>query len=285
MSSHNSNAPSDGAPRLKELEAKIAELHLLNELAVEAGRATSTDSLLNFILERVMKSLGAEQGTILTAPEKDERNLKTLIRHDDCSRIRKGLHIGSEITGYVLFHRKPLLIENLARDTRFMPSADDLQLVHSVACVPLLHGGDLLGALLMVNRKSGGCFLPKDLTLLETIAAQVGQLLRNLRLQERAHAARAEAMLAHLEAEKEHEINEIKSRLFASITHELMSPLTVVLGSLDLLPGRRGQNVHRRRDPSNASKHAAPATIDCSTAGPGPTRRGADESHQLNGLI
>ena len=227
--------------RLAELEAKIEELHLLNELAVEAGRAQSTDVLLNFILERVMKALNAEQGTILTASDGTEQGLKTLIRHDDSSRVRRGLQIGSEIAGYVLYHRTPLLIERLAGDPRFTPSTQEASLVHSVACVPLCQGGELLGAVMMVNRKGGGAFLPRDLTLLETIAGQVGQLLTNLRLQERAQAARSEAIMAHLEAEKEHEINELKSRLFANITHELMSPLTVILGSLDLLPERRAE--------------------------------------------
>jgi signal transduction histidine kinase/DNA-binding response OmpR family regulator len=227
--------------RLAELEAKVQELELLNELAVEAGRSRSTDALLNFILDHVMKALGAEQGTILTARKSEEGGLTTLIRQDDCSRIRKGLHIGGEIAGYVLYHRAPVLIEDLARDKRFAPKTQEKLLVHSVVCVPLIHGEELLGALMMVNRKDGGSFRAHDQLLLETIAGQVGQLLTNLRLQEHAESARAEAMRAHLEAEKQHEINELKSRLFANITHELMSPLAVVLGSLELLPARAAE--------------------------------------------
>ncbi len=216
---------------------------MLNEIALAAGALQNTDQVLDMILTKALAFIHAEQGSILLSTTEKDKPFHTLIRQDGTSALRPSYHVGTHITGYVLYHRKPLLVKELRTDPRFETTDEERSAIHSVVCVPVFSKGELLGALLMVNKKKGHApdskeeraFDEEDLRILTIVAGQVGQLLDNARLQEEARNEHNRLLAARLEAEKEHELREIKTRFFTNISHELLTPLTLVLGPLDRL--------------------------------------------------
>jgi serine phosphatase RsbU (regulator of sigma subunit) len=171
---------------LDRLKSAVAELTLLNELALAAGGASDPDELLDLIIQKSIKAVRAEQGSLMLVTPQSDQPLKTLVRQEDFSGSISSYKVGSQITGWVLKNKKPLRIDNLAQDDRFSLSADESQNIRTVMCVPVLARGKLIGVLIMTNKKTGEAFSDDDLRLLSIIAAQSGQLIRNAELQTEA---------------------------------------------------------------------------------------------------
>ena len=216
--------------KIKALEAEISrlksdveELKVLNEIAVSSGEATDIDQLLNFIVQKSIIAVNAEQGSIHLATANLKKPFQTIIRQDDRSTLKHNYHIGANITGWVLLNKKPLIIENLSDDERFTPSEDEKKDIRSVLCVPIWFEGGITGLMMLINKKNQKQFSQNDLTLFSIISVQAGQLIKNLELQK-------ETFQKKKETEKLQELDEIKSHFFTNISHEFRTPLTLILG-------------------------------------------------------
>ncbi len=187
------------------------------------------------IIDKSLKVVSAEQGSILLATGETDASLKTFIRQDDRSSLRHSYHVGAHITGFVVYNRKPLLIENLATDSRFETNEQERGDIRSVLCVPIINQGRLIGVFMMVNKKGGHPFTGDDQRLLMILSAQAGQLIANAQLQKETNRKKEELDAARLESEKYRELDELKSRFFADISHEFRTPLTLILGPIEQL--------------------------------------------------
>lgn len=216
--------------KIKDLEAEVAslkssvnELKLLNEIALTSGRATDIDQVLNLIVQKCVTVIEAEQGSILLVTENEEQPFKTIVRQDDSSSLKHAYRIGTNITGWVLLNREPLIIENLSKDKRFNPSEEEKREIHSALCVPIWYEGEITGLMMLVNKKYQKYFSPNDLTLFTIISVQAGQLIKNLDLQ-RENFERIK------ETEKLNELDKLKTNFFTNISHEFRTPLTLIIG-------------------------------------------------------
>jgi signal transduction histidine kinase/DNA-binding response OmpR family regulator len=221
--------------QLQRLTAVVAELKLLNDIALAASGALSMDAVLEMIIEKSLKALNAEQGSLLLVTGESKAPLKTYIRQDNRSKLHGSYHAGTHITGYVLHHRKPLLIHDLSADGRFDTVPQEWTDIKSVLCVPIITQTQLIGVMMMINKKDGIPFTDDDQRLLMILATQAGQLIANARLVEESTRKQEELATARIEAEKWRELDQLKSRFFADISHELRTPLTLILGPTEQL--------------------------------------------------
>jgi len=168
------------------LKSAVEELTLLNELALAASISLDVNQVLDTIVQKSVKAVRAEQGSIMLVTPQQESPLKTLIRKEDFSGAMPGYRVGTHISGWVLKNKQPLIIEDLAKDERFNVSAKEAGDIRTVLCVPIMIRGQLIGVLIMTNKKTGEPFTQNDLRLLSIIAAQSGQLIHNSELQQEA---------------------------------------------------------------------------------------------------
>ncbi len=175
---------------VERLKSAVDELTVLNELAIAAGRASELDEMLDLIVEKSIKAVKAEQGSILLVTEQKDKPLQTLIRQADHSGRLMAYRVGTHITGWVLKHRQPLLVDHLAEDERFKTTLKEQEDIRSILCVPIWLKAKIIGVLMVTNKKTETPFTPDDLRLLSIIAAQSGQLIRNSQLQTEAHEKR-----------------------------------------------------------------------------------------------
>ncbi len=215
---------------VRRLREAVEELKVLNEIAVAARKATDIDQMLNIIVQKSILALNAEQGSILLVTQNQNDPFTTYIRRDDSSKLQHKYHIGTNITGWVLLNKEPLIIENLAADKRFNATEEEKKEIHSVLCVPMWFEGKIMGLMIVVNKKDKMHFEENDLTLLSIISVQASQLIKNLQLQE-------ETFQKKKEAEKLLELDKIKTEFFTNISHEFRTPLTLIIGPLEKLMG------------------------------------------------
>jgi signal transduction histidine kinase/DNA-binding response OmpR family regulator len=216
--------------KIKELESEIirlksavTELKVLNEIAISSGKVTDIDQILNLIVQKSVNAINAEQGSILLVTPNKQEPFITIIRQDDTSSLKHNYHIGKNITGWVLLNKEPLIIENLRKDKRFKPSAEEKKDIRSLLCVPIWFEGKIIGVIMLINKKNQKYFSQNDLTLISIISVQAGQLIKNLQLQR-------ESLEKEKEAEKLQELDKIKTNFFTNISHEFRTPLTLILG-------------------------------------------------------
>ena len=169
---------------ISRLKSAVEELSVLNELALAVGASTDVHQVLDTIVQKAVKAVRAEQGSLLLVTQKQDKPLQTLIRKEDFSGTMSTYRVGSHITGWVLKNRSALRIENLARDERFHCTEEECRALRSVLCVPVWQQAKIIGVLMVTNKKTGEPFNDSDLRLLSIIAAQSGQLIRNARLVE-----------------------------------------------------------------------------------------------------
>lgn len=183
---------SEDERRIQQLEQEVSrlksdlrELEVLNDLAIAASSTQDIDHLLDIVVEKSVKALRAKQGAIKLLTEQAETPFKTLTQVDERSRLTE-FRVGIHIIGWVLHHREPLLIEDLAGDTRFHATPQEKEEIHSLLCVPIISHAEMLGIIMVTNKRGPEPFNQRDKRLLTIIAAQSGHLIRNRQLQAEA---------------------------------------------------------------------------------------------------
>jgi len=95
------------------------------------------------------------------------------------------------IAGWVAGHRRPALVPDAYRDSRFTPTYDQRTgfRTRSVLCVPLVAKDRFLGVVQLLNRRDGEVFDDDDLELAEAVAGLIAVAILNTE----EHKARLQA--------------------------------------------------------------------------------------------
>jgi sigma-B regulation protein RsbU (phosphoserine phosphatase) len=173
----------------RRLKRAVEELSVLNELARSIGASINAKEIMDTIIRRALRSVGAEQGVVALVAKQPNDTIKTVARAMVTSSERRPLHLNQSLLGWMYLNEKPLLINDLRSDERFQGLKTD-QAVTSILCVPLMTKSELKGVLAVYNKKGGGGFTEEDERLLGILAAQSAQIVENARLyeEEKAHS-------------------------------------------------------------------------------------------------
>ncbi|TFG79824.1 MAG: GAF domain-containing protein [Chrysiogenales bacterium] len=168
------------------LQRAVEELGILNEIATAINSTLAVEKILDLITQRCVHHLGAEQGAVLLLEEqKAAKPFQTICRVGDTSHQRLPFRLDDQLTGWMLKHRAPLLINDLCTDQRFATGVGDLFPVRSLLCAPMVCKGRMTGLLVVFNKKTETGFSVDDQRLLAIIASESGQVIDNARLVEK----------------------------------------------------------------------------------------------------
>jgi signal transduction histidine kinase len=112
-------------------------------------------------------------------------------------------------------------------DRRFSSSQSVvMQGIRSAMCVPMLHGGQILGAIHLDSQMATKVFDDADLELFTNIAAQAAMTVRNGLLAHRVHD------LEQKQADAERQRSEAIRELISGASHFINNPLSVISSNL-----------------------------------------------------
>ena len=161
------------------------ELSILAELTPEFHSLLDLDQLLQRLLGILQRNLPDASFTILL---RDEQTGDLVVRAgagpwttiDSPRRIP----VGRGISGWVLEHREPQIVDDVRADTRYIGDP----LVRSELIVPLISGGRAIGVLVL-SHKQVAAFSKRDLTLMQAVGAQIAAAIDVAELHERLKRA------------------------------------------------------------------------------------------------
>ncbi len=170
------------------LKLAVEELSILNQISTAVSSASSLDETVDLIVRRCIQHLKVEQGAVLLFDSLEKGSaLRTMVRKVEKDTGDIPMRLGDQITGWMLTHQRPLVVNDFDTDSRFRAPSDRGG-IRSLLCVPMKLKGRLIGVVNVFNKAAGGDFGPNDQRLLSIIATQSAQLLENARLLEEQKA-------------------------------------------------------------------------------------------------
>ncbi|MBN1163215.1 MAG: SpoIIE family protein phosphatase [Candidatus Krumholzibacteriota bacterium] len=167
----------------QRLKAAVEELSILNDISTAINSTSSLEEIIQLIVKKCIKYLKVEQGTVtLLDDTARDGPFRTMIRQADSSLDILPYHFDTQLTGWMLMHKKPLLINDLRHNEIFRSVRSENNPIETLLSVPLMLKGKIIGSLNIFNKLDRSGFQEADKRLLSIIATQSAQVIENARL-------------------------------------------------------------------------------------------------------
>ena len=173
------------AQRTRELAEEKERLESLYTITRELTFSLDLPKVLDRTLRNVTRAVGANHGSImLLDPTKNHLVYRArlggrepLPGDGEVTPFKPGLGLA----GWVIQHREPVLVDDVQKDARWLPSQGRGTWTRSLIAAPLIVGEDVHGVLIVSDGRPG-FFHEAQLRLVTTAAGQVAQAIHNAEL-------------------------------------------------------------------------------------------------------
>jgi len=161
------------------------ELAILADLTPEFHTILDLQQLLDRILSILLKSMPGSRLTIfLREDQSDDLVVRALAGLPTGPGTSLRIPSGRGISGWVLEHRQPQLIDDVHLDPRYVGDPE----IRSEIIIPLVSAGRPIGVL-AVSHRVPHAFSQRDLTLMQAVGAQIAAAIDVAELHERLKRA------------------------------------------------------------------------------------------------
>ena len=214
-------------PSPADFDAPPAALRRLLGVSVALNTIREPDALLAFIIATATDVLGCGAASLLLFDEAEGRLRFAAATGEDARALTEiPVPLEGSIAGTIYRENRPVHVPDTRRDPRHFGGVAEATGVqtHALLGVPLCIDGRPIGVFEVLNPHAG-TFTPDDEATLQVLAAQAAVALENAR--QRRALADARDRLAGLDR--------LKSEFMALASHELRTPISIILGYADLL--------------------------------------------------
>jgi signal transduction histidine kinase len=204
------------------LSNRLSEISALSEVGKAINTTLDLTDVLNLILSSALELLGGTEGSIMLL-EEDGEHLQVVSYHGPkVETVMKGrAKVGSGIAGTVAQRREPMLIQGDRLEKGMDGKGHPARGISSAMSVPLVRNEELLGVLNLNETTGVRVFGEHDLNALGLFAEHAAIAIGNASIYEKERET-----VARLE-----ELDQLKSDFVASVSHELKTPLTAIIGA------------------------------------------------------
>jgi signal transduction histidine kinase len=207
--------------QLRDLEGRHKLLLRLVEQSVILNSTLELDALLQLITATATELLNCEAASILLYDEKNPRLFFAAATGSDPAKLAEiPVPIGGSLAGTIFRTDHPMILNDVDEDPRhYSIVADHIKFkVKSLLGVPMPIKDRTMGVLEAINKRDDD-FTESDVSILSVIAAHAAIAINNARLFTATQQALARVK----------ETNQIKSRFLALASHEMRTPLSVII--------------------------------------------------------
>ncbi|MBW1779373.1 MAG: GAF domain-containing protein [Deltaproteobacteria bacterium] len=196
------------------------------------------EGLQDYISQEVKRLLDSEGALVILLDEEKQELYFIGAAYDDTAtqkRIKEiRFPLDELVAGKVIKNGKPLIVSDTSKNSRLHRERDKKLGYHTrnLLLVPLKSKDRIIGVLCAINKKGGEAFDQANAELLSMIAATVALSIENARYSE-------ELRKAYIEVTS---LNRAKDKVINHLSHELKTPVSVLLGSLNIL-GKKLQSL------------------------------------------
>ena len=224
------------------LSNRLSEISALSEVGKAINTTLDLTDVLNLILSSALELLGGTDGSIMLL-EEDGEHLQVVSYHGpDAERetVMQGRStVGVGIAGTVAERLEPMLIRGDQVEKAVAASAHPERGISSAMSVPLVRNNELLGVLNLNEIDGPRRFTEQDLNALGLFAEHAAIAIGNASIFEKERQT----------IERLEELDQLKSDFVASVSHELKTPLTAIIGAAKTM-SRKGRDM----EPENQAK-------------------------------
>jgi len=169
------------------ITSEKVELEILSEVSKIANSTRDFDLKLDSIVRVIAEKLGRDVCYIvLRDKDKDTLTLKAAVGLNPESIGRVMLNMGEGVTGWVAEHKEAIALEYASRDPRYklVPQTGE-ERYKSMLAVPILFDQRCIGVMTVQTVEPHG-YSPDEVTLLSTIANDVGGIINTVQLYQEA---------------------------------------------------------------------------------------------------
>jgi signal transduction histidine kinase len=199
---------------------------VVQEVAQTLTSELNLEPLLHKILASAVEVMHASAGSLLLLDELTDELVFEVIEGGGGEQL-KGRRMPRDrgIAGWVVTHRKPLIVDDVSQDNRYYQSvANSFNFpLTSLLCVPMISHNKLIGVLQVLHSTSGKYFHSLEQQLLTTFANQAAIAIENARLYESLKEERDRLVVVEDEIRKRlaRDLHDGPTQLLASIIMSL----------------------------------------------------------------
>jgi signal transduction histidine kinase len=218
-----------GDERRRELETILRFTALINS-------SLRIKDVLNYAMKWAEEFMDAEASTVYELDEEKSELFIRIARGKKKESVEKiKFELGKGISGHVVQTGQPMVIQDVRKEKRFSPKFDRITgfRTRSMICVPLILRGKTVGALQVLNKKSGDLFTQIDVEVLTSMSQQIAVAMENAKLYRRLEK-RFELTARELKTAQDKLILSERlvamSHLVQGVAHEIRNPVTTIGG-------------------------------------------------------
>ena len=167
----------------ESLEKQVENLSKLVEINGIINSTLNINRLLSIIMEMIKDIMAAETSSLLLYDEQSMELVFKVALGEAGEELKEKYRVkmGQGIAGWVAFHRKSLLVNDVYNDSRFDPMYDKSTgfTTRSILCAPLLFKGKLLGVIQAINPVKRDEFNDDDMNLFMVFSNQAALAVQN----------------------------------------------------------------------------------------------------------